>query len=104
MADFVKVADVGQMSDPGKELVEVDGRLVVLLFVGGQYYCIDDVCTHDGGTLGEGCLEGTEIICPRHGARFDITDGRAVTMPATQPTAVHEVKVDEGVVLVRLSS
>ena len=70
--------------DPGKKLVEVDERLVVLFHVGGQFYAIDDVCTHDGGPLGEGELEGFTIACPRHGAKFDIRDGRALTMPATR--------------------
>ena len=103
MAEFVKVAEVGQLADPGKELVEVDERLVVLVHVEGKYYCIDDVCTHDGGPLGEGELDGTQIVCPRHGARFDICSGKPLTMPATMPTSAHEVKVDDGGVFVRLN-
>jgi 3-phenylpropionate/trans-cinnamate dioxygenase ferredoxin subunit len=103
MSDFVCVAKSSEIPDPGKLIVEVDDRLVVLFHVGGQFYALDDVCTHDGGPLGEGALEGFCIACPRHGATFDIRDGRALTMPATRPTVAHEVKIEGGDVLVRLS-
>ncbi len=103
MSEFVKVAQVGDLTDPGKLLVEVDDRLVVLFLVEGQYACLDDVCTHDGGPLGEGCLVGHSIACPRHGAQFDIRTGKALTMPATEDTIAHEVKVDGASILVRLS-
>ncbi len=102
MAEFVPVAKVSEIPDPGKKLVEVDDRLVAVFHVGGQFYALDDVCTHDGGPLAEGQLEGYHIICPRHGARFDIRTGEALTMPATEPTAAHEVKVEGDTVLVRL--
>ncbi len=102
MAEFVPVAKVSEIPDPGKKLVEVDDRLVAVFHVGGQFYALDDVCTHDGGPLAEGQLEGYHIICPRHGARFDIRTGQALTMPATEPTAAHEVKVEDDTVLVRL--
>jgi 3-phenylpropionate/trans-cinnamate dioxygenase ferredoxin subunit len=102
MSDFVPVARVGDVPDPGKTTLDVDDRLVVLIHAGGSWYCLDDVCTHDGGPLGEGPLEGNTIKCPRHGAKFDIRTGAALTMPATEPTAVHEVKVDGDRVLVRI--
>ncbi len=102
MSDFVRVAKTSEIPDPGKLIVEVDDRLVVLFHVGGQFYALDDVCTHDGGPLGEGRLDGFCIACPRHGAQFDIRDGRALTMPATRPTVAHEVKVDGEDIFVRL--
>ena len=77
MPDFVRVANTSEIPDPGKLIVEVVDRLVVLFHVGGQFYALDDVCTHDGGPLGEGQLDGFCIACPRHGAQFDIRDGRA---------------------------
>ena len=104
MSDFVSVARETEIPDPGKTLVEVDDRLGVVCRAGGEVYCLDDVCTHDGGPLGEGCLEGTSIACPRHGAKFDIRDGRPLTMPATKPTSSHEVKVADGQVWVRLNN
>jgi 3-phenylpropionate/trans-cinnamate dioxygenase ferredoxin component len=103
MSDFVPVAKVSEIPDPGRKLVEIDDRLVVLFHAGGSFYAIDDVCTHDGGPLGDGVLEGFAVACPRHGAKFDIRDGRALTMPAIKPTAVHEVKVQGEDILIRLS-
>ena len=103
MAEFQRVAATSELSDPGKLLVEVDDQLIALFQVGGKFYALDDVCTHDGGPLAEGQLCGYEIACPRHGAKFDIRDGQALTMPATQPTRSHEVKVEDGQVFVRLS-
>jgi 3-phenylpropionate/trans-cinnamate dioxygenase ferredoxin subunit len=102
MSDFVRVASVAEIPDPGKELVEVEDRLVALFHVGGKFYAIDDVCTHDGGPLAEGELDGFAIACPRHGAKFDIRDGRALTMPATKPTVAHEVKIEGDEIFVRL--
>jgi len=103
MTDFLKVAKVGDIPDPGKQLFEVDDRLVVLFHVGGEFFCLDDVCTHDGGTLGDGELDGQDICCPRHGARFDVRTGDAKTMPATEATQVHDVRVDGDDVLVRIN-
>jgi len=103
MSDFVKVATLSEIPEPGKKVVEVEDRLVVLLRVGKEVHCLDDVCTHDGGPLGEGQLEGYTIACPRHGAKFDIRDGRALTMPATESTVVHEVRVEGDDIYVRVS-
>jgi len=102
MVEFIKVAKTNEIPDPGKQVVEVDDRLVVLFHVGGQFYCLDDVCTHDGGPLGEGQLEGTQVACPRHGAWFDIRSGEAISMPATEATASHEVRVVDGDIFVKL--
>ena len=103
MSEFHKVAKTSDIPDPGKTVLEVDERLVVLLHVDGDFYCIDDVCTHDGGPLGEGDLCGFELACPRHGAKFDVHSGDALTMPATEATAVHEVKVEGDDVFVKLN-
>lgn len=102
MSDFVRVARTADVPDPGKTLVEVDDRMVALFHVDGKYYALDDVCTHDGGPLAEGELCDHQIACPRHGAKFDIRDGRALTMPATKPTVAHDVKVEGESVFVRL--
>lgn len=105
MNDFIPVAKASEVPDPGKMLVEVGERLVVLIHAAGHWYALDDICTHDGGPLSEGPLDpsaGT-IACPRHGAKFDVKTGAAVTMPATKPTASYEVKVEGEQILVRLS-
>ena len=102
MAEFVKVADISEVPDPGKTLVEVDGEMVAVFHVDGQWYAIDDVCTHDGGPLADGELRNHTISCPRHGAKFDIRTGAALTMPAVRPTRAHEVKIEGTAVWVRL--
>ena len=104
MAEFVVVAQTDEVADPGSMLVEVEDRLVVLIHAAGHWYALDDVCTHDGGPLSEGPIDAAAgtIACPRHGAKFDIKSGAALTMPATKPTASHEVKVEEIQVFVRL--
>ena len=81
----------------------MDGRAIALFNVQGSFCAIDDVCTHDGGPLAEGELQGSEIACPRHGARFDIRTGAALCMPAFEPVKTHEVKVENGVVFVRVN-
>ncbi len=103
MPEFVTVAKVADIPDPGAQLVEIDDRLIVVFHAAGNFYAIDDVCTHDGGPLGEGELEGFSVACPRHGAKFDIRDGRVLSMPATKATVAHEVQVIGDEVLVKLN-
>jgi 3-phenylpropionate/trans-cinnamate dioxygenase ferredoxin subunit len=104
MSDFITVAQVSEMPASGKLCLEVDDRFIVVIKIEDQYFCLDDVCSHDGGPLGEGELDGFCIACPRHGAQFDVRTGEAVTMPATEPTAAHEVRIDGDSILVRLGS
>ncbi|MEO8497364.1 MAG: non-heme iron oxygenase ferredoxin subunit [Planctomycetota bacterium] len=102
MSDFIQVAKVSDVVRVGKLILEVQDRMVVLLHINEQFFCIDDVCTHDGGPLGEGELCGYELACPRHGAKFDVRNGAALTMPATEATVVHEVKIEGDNVFVRI--
>lgn len=69
------------------------GEHVVVCNVDGAFYAIRDACTHDGGILGYGDLEGSIIECPRHGAKFDVTTGRAVAPPAIRPVQTYPVRV-----------
>lgn len=102
MSDFVKAVAIDSLADPGRELLEIEDRVVVLMHVGGEFFCIDDVCTHDGGPLSDGLLDDHTIACPRHGAKFDIRNGKALTMPATEDTVSHQVEVRDGWVWVKL--
>lgn len=107
MSDFVSVGPVADFADPSSTLVEVDDESIVLIHASGRFYALDDVCTHDGGPLSDGELHTDEnppsIACPRHGAKFALTDGAALTMPATKATNAHETKVDDGTVFVKLA-
>jgi metal-sulfur cluster biosynthetic enzyme/nitrite reductase/ring-hydroxylating ferredoxin subunit len=96
MQDFQRVIEVGELADPGKTLVEIDGEMIALFHVGGEYFALDDVCTHDGGPLADGDLVDHTIACPRHGAKFDIRTGGALTMPAVRATRAHRVKLEDG--------
>jgi 3-phenylpropionate/trans-cinnamate dioxygenase ferredoxin subunit len=106
MSDFVLVAKTTDVPDPGSMLVEVDERLIALIHAAGHFYALDDVCTHDGGPLSEGPVDPQDrtIACPRHGAKFDLKTGAALTMPATKPTVAHHVKVENGDVWVQLAN
>jgi 3-phenylpropionate/trans-cinnamate dioxygenase ferredoxin subunit len=81
--------------------VDADGAQIVVFNLGGRYFAIEDVCTHDGGQLTGGVVEGEEIVCPRHGARFSIRTGAALTAPAYEPTATFPVRVENGEIQVR---
>jgi 3-phenylpropionate/trans-cinnamate dioxygenase ferredoxin subunit len=96
--------DVGTPTDFAAgscQVVIVGGREIAVANVAGRLYAIDNVCTHDGEELAGGPLEGDEIICPRHGARFSLKTGAALTPPAYEPVKVYDVRVDDGRVRVR---
>ena len=103
MAEFVRVALTAELPPGSKKLLDIDGRAVALFNVARSLYAIDDVCTHDGGPLAEGELDGCEIECPRHGARFDVRTGAVLCMPAFEPVRTHEVKIADGAIWVRLN-
>ncbi len=102
MADFVKVATTDEMPPGARKVVDVDGVFVAVFNVGGQFYAVEDACSHDDGPLAEGELDGYVIECPRHGAQFDIRDGRVLRFPAVVPIRTFEVKVEDGDVLVKV--
>jgi 3-phenylpropionate/trans-cinnamate dioxygenase ferredoxin component len=82
---------------------EVDGVLVAVFNIAGEYYAIDDLCTHDGGELAGGAVEDHEVICPRHGARFCLRTGAALTPPAYEPVRTYPTRVVDGVVEIEAS-
>jgi 3-phenylpropionate/trans-cinnamate dioxygenase ferredoxin subunit len=101
MSDWVTVAKTDELAPGEWRTLDVDGTAVVVFNIEGDYYAIEDVCTHDGGQLTGGAVEGDQIICPRHGSRFCIRTGEALTPPAYEPTAKFPVRVHDGAVQVR---
>jgi len=93
MSNLVKVATVDELPPGERKFVDFAEVTVAIFNVNGQYYAIEDVCTHDGGPLADGNLFGHEIECPRHGALFDVRDGSVVTMPAVVPVTAYQVTV-----------
>ncbi len=76
-------------------------RTIAVARSGGAYFAVEDICTHDGAELTGGAIEGTEIICPRHGARFCLRTGEALSPPAYEPVRVFETKLEGGHLWVR---
>lgn len=102
----MSIEQVGNLDEimPGTaRVVEVGGQSIALCRVeDGELYAIENRCTHDDGPLGEGELEGDRIECPRHGALFDVTTGRAVTLPAIGRVRCFAVSVNDGRVQVEV--
>jgi 3-phenylpropionate/trans-cinnamate dioxygenase ferredoxin component len=90
--------EIGPADLPNGErlFVEINGKPIVVFNIAGQYFAIGDVCTHDEGPLGDGDLENYNIVCPRHGAEFDVRNGKAMLMPAVIDIPAYPVKVTDG--------
>jgi len=100
----VKWIDAGPTADlhSGEAIsIPVDRRMIAVVRSGDEYFAIEDVCTHDGAELTGGEVEGAEIICPRHGARFCLRTGQALSPPAYEPVRVFETKISDGRLWVR---
>jgi len=94
--EFVTIADEADVP-PGERLfIEIDQKPIVLFNLAGHYYAIADLCSHDDGPLGDGDLDGLEVICPRHGARFDIRTGKVLALPAVEDIPAYPVRVIDG--------
>jgi 3-phenylpropionate/trans-cinnamate dioxygenase ferredoxin subunit len=91
-----RIGSKGEIAEGQAVVVDAGEQRLALCNVDGQIYAIDDVCTHDGGPLGEGELFGQEIECPRHGARFDVRTGRVTRMPAVAPVKTYPVEEQNG--------
>lgn len=100
---YVSVARVGEIPEGGVKVVYVDEVPVAVFHIDGAYHAIEDLCTHDGGPLADGVLEGCVIECPRHGARFDVRTGAVLAMPATVPVPAYDVRVEGDDIQVRWS-
>src|SRR5919204_4066563 len=91
---WVTVARMSDIPVSRVAVYEVGDHEVAVCNVDGEFFAIDDLCTHDGGSLDQGALEDAEIECPRHGARFDVRTGAAVQLPAFEPVETHAVRVE----------
>ena len=94
MAEYVKVAKTSEIDDQCGKCVEVGGRNIALFNLGGEFFAIDDLCTHEEGPLSEGYVEGDEVECPWHAARFNIRTGKAMCEPAYEDAPTYPVKVN----------
>lgn len=99
--DFVKVAESKDIEPSTMEVVDIEGKKVCVVNIDGNYYAIGNVCTHMGGPLNEGTLEGFEVECPWHGSKFDVRTGSPTKAPARQAVSSYEVKMQDNNILVR---
>ena len=96
MTDWIDVAMVGELGMNACRVLDLEDVRVAVFNIDGEYFAIEDVCTHDGGELAEGKVEAGEIICPRHGARFSIKTGAVLGPPAYEDVRTFPVRVANG--------
>ncbi|MDQ7010410.1 MAG: non-heme iron oxygenase ferredoxin subunit [Mariprofundaceae bacterium] len=100
MAEWIDVTQEDELGPGERKVITTEAGEIAVFNINGELYAIADICTHDGGELASGKCEGDVIICPRHGARFCIRDGRALTPPAYEDVETFPVRVDHGIVQV----
>ena len=98
---WIDAGPAGQLGDGHTISIAAGRRTIAVARSGDAYFAFEDVCTHDGAELTGGTVEGTEIICPRHGARFCLRTGEALSPPAYEPITIFETKVEGGHLWVR---
>lgn len=101
MTDWIDVCEDKALANKENIIVDVDGTEVAIFNIDGQFYAIEDVCTHDGAEIASGELDGDEIICPRHGARFCVKTGEVKCAPAYENVDSFPVRVEKGRLQVR---
>ena len=90
---FYEILLADQLPLGERMFLEIEGKSIVLLNLAGKLFAIGDVCTHDNGPVGDGEVDGYEVVCPRHGARFDIRTGKASSLPAVVDIPAYPVRV-----------
>ncbi len=103
MGTFTKALSVSDLSPGMKKTVVVGGKKIAIANVDGEFFAIDDMCSHEACSLGtEGFLDGSIIICGCHGSQFDMTNGKVLTLPAPTDVTSYETKVENGDVFVSI--
>ena len=116
MADFIEVSRTSELQDGTMKEVSVQGRKMLLARIGDKYYATDNRCPHLGAKLSQGKLEGTTVICPRHGSQFDLSDGRVLrwtnwsglisklsqVLKSPRPLTLYKTRVEDDKILIEL--
>ena len=98
----VTLARIGELASGERKLIDLNGVRIALFNIDGKYYCIGDVCSHDDGPVAEGECIGFEIECPRHGARFDVRDGKVLSFPAIRDIPTYPVSINRNSVQIEI--
>jgi len=101
MSDWIDVARIGELGPGQHRLVEIDDVEVAVFNIDGEYYAVEDVCTHDGAELLGGSVDGDVITCPRHGARFCLRTGEVLAPPAYEPLTTFPIRIENDTIQVR---
>jgi 3-phenylpropionate/trans-cinnamate dioxygenase ferredoxin subunit len=96
--DYFTVAQVDDLPNGERLFIEIGDEYIVIFNIGGDLFAIADQCSHDGGPLGDGEVADHAIICPRHGARFDLRSGEALTFPAVADISAYPIRVRDGMI------
>lgn len=99
-AEFIEIAPASELPNGERLFVDLGDKPIVILNIAGKLFALGDICTHDDGPLGDGMIEGNNIVCPRHGGEFDVRDGKAVQMPAVVDIPAYPVRVVDGMIQV----
>lgn len=102
--NFSAVAKEEDLIDGERLFVYIEGIPIVVINLEGKIYAIGDICSHDEGPLGDGDIEGLKIICPRHGAQFDLETGKVLSLPAVEDIPVYPVRLIDGIIEVGIPS
>lgn len=100
MSNWITICKITDLTEGTWRSVTTDAENILVFNYQGQYYAIADVCTHDGSSLAGGHLEGCEMICPRHGASFDIRTGAVTAPPAYEDVPTYPVRVENDMIQV----
>ncbi len=100
--EFVPVASTAEIGNGERILVDIGDISVAVFNIAGTYFAIADICSHDGGPLAEGEIDGQAIECPRHGGEFDLATGRATRPPAVEDIPAYPVRVEGDQILIGL--
>ena len=98
--EYLEIAPTSDLPNGERLFIEVEGKSLVIFNIADQFFAIGDVCSHDDGPVGDGDIEGFNIVCPRHGGEFDVRTGQAVQLPAVVDIPAYPVKVVDGMIQV----
>lgn len=91
--EYISIVHKEDLKEGERIFVEIDDMEIVVFNIAGGYFAIGDVCSHDDGPLGDGQTDEYEVICPRHGARFDIRTGKATSLPAIVDIPAYPIRI-----------
>ena len=100
--EYIAVVPAGELASGERLFVEIDDLVIVVFNIAGEYFAIQDECSHDGNSLEDGDLTGHQVACPRHGARFDVRSGKATALPAVEDIPAYPTRVVDGQVEIGL--